>query len=50
MVSQMRAVLDKYQANGGRYEEVVIADSGHSPLIEKPDEFRQALLTFLQGV
>jgi pimeloyl-ACP methyl ester carboxylesterase len=50
MVSQMRAVLDKYQANGGQYQEVVIADSGHSPLIEKPKEFREALVTFLQSV
>lgn len=50
MVSQMRAVLDKYAANGGAYQEVVIADCGHSPLIEKPDQFRQALLAFLQGV
>ncbi|MGD8806855.1 MAG: alpha/beta hydrolase, partial [Chloroflexota bacterium] len=50
MVSQMRTVLDKYQANGGRYQEVVIADAGHSPLIEKPEEFRKALLAFLQGV
>ena len=49
MVSQMRAVLDKYQANRGQYKEVVIADAGHSPLIEKPEEFRRALLAFLQG-
>lgn len=50
MVSQMRAVLDKYQANGGQYQEVVIADCGHSPLIEKPEEFRKALVTFLQSI
>jgi pimeloyl-ACP methyl ester carboxylesterase len=50
MVSQMRAVLEKYKANGGKYKEVVIADSGHSPLIEKPEEFREALLAFLQSV
>jgi pimeloyl-ACP methyl ester carboxylesterase len=50
MVSQMRAVLEQYQANGGRYEELVIADSGHSPLIEKPEQFRQALLAFLSTV
>ena len=50
MVSQMRTVLDKYQANGGYYQEVVIADSGHSPLIEKPEEFRHALVTFLAAV
>ena len=50
MVSQMRAVLDEYRANGGQYEEVVITDSGHSPLIEKPEEFRQTLLDFFQGI
>lgn len=39
MVSQTRAVLDKYAAAGGSYEEVVIHDAGHIPFIEKPDEF-----------
>lgn len=48
MVSQTRAVLDRYRANGGSYREVVIADAGHSPHIEKPEEFTKALLTFLE--
>ena len=48
MVSQMRAVLEKYKANGGSYTEVVIADSGHSPNIEKQAEFLAALLAFLK--
>jgi pimeloyl-ACP methyl ester carboxylesterase len=48
MVSQMRAVLEKYAANGGRYEEVVIADAGHSPHVEKPDHFLSTLLEFLR--
>jgi pimeloyl-ACP methyl ester carboxylesterase len=39
MVSQTRAVLDQYQAVGGTYREVVMEDTGHSPYIEKPDEF-----------
>ena len=47
MVSQMRALLDRYAANGGRYQEVVIADAGHSPFIERPDEFRRAFFAFL---
>jgi pimeloyl-ACP methyl ester carboxylesterase len=42
MVSQMRAVLDAYQANGGSYQEVVIADAAHSPHLEKPGEFNAA--------
>jgi pimeloyl-ACP methyl ester carboxylesterase len=39
MVSQTRAVLDKYAAAGGTYREVVIQDTGHTPYIEKPGEF-----------
>ena len=39
MVSQTRHVLDQYQANGGSYEEVVMAETGHTPYIEKPEEF-----------
>lgn len=49
MIAQTRAVLDRYQANGGVYQEVVIADAGHSPHIEKPEVFVQALLNFLAG-
>jgi pimeloyl-ACP methyl ester carboxylesterase len=48
-VSQTRAVLDRYQANGGAYQEVVIADAGHSPHIEKPSAFMEALVGFLAG-
>jgi len=47
MVSQTRAVLDRYAANGGVYREVVITDAGYSPHIEKPEAFRQALIEFL---
>jgi len=41
MVSQTRAVLDKYSAAGGSYEEVVIENAGHLPFIEKPEEFNE---------
>lgn len=47
MVSQMRAVLEQYKAAGGRYDEVVVAECGHSPHIEKPEEFRSAFFSFL---
>lgn len=47
MVSQMRAVLEQYKAAGGQYEEVVVADCGHSPHIEKPDVFRSSFFAFL---
>jgi pimeloyl-ACP methyl ester carboxylesterase len=43
MVGQTRYVLDQYKANGGSYEEVVIADAGHSPYIEHPDEIMALL-------
>jgi pimeloyl-ACP methyl ester carboxylesterase len=49
MVGQTRAVLGKYQANGGAFREVVIEDAGHSPYIEKPAEFRAELIPFLEG-
>ncbi len=47
MVSQMRAVLDAYAAGGGRCEEQVLPDCGHSPPIEKPEDFRRAVLGFV---
>lgn len=48
-VGQMRAVLDKYQANGGKYHEEVLADCGHSPHLEKADEVTKMLLAFFQA-
>lgn len=39
MLAQTRATLDRYEAEGGSYREVVIADSGHVAFIEKPREF-----------
>lgn len=39
MVRQTRHMLEQYQAKGGSFEEVVIAETGHSPYIEKPEEF-----------
>lgn len=49
MVSQTRAVLEKYKANGGRYREQVIAEAGHTPFIEKPEEFRALLMEHLRS-
>jgi pimeloyl-ACP methyl ester carboxylesterase len=48
MVAQTRHVLDKYQEKGGSYYEKVIADTAHSPYIEKPDEFTSLLVAHLQ--
>lgn len=49
MLAQTRAVLEKYAASGGRYQEVVIPDAGHTPYIEKPNEFNDALLAHLKA-
>lgn len=48
MLGQMRAVLEAYRANGGNYWELAIIDSGHSPHIEKPEEFNASLLKHLR--
>ena len=42
MVGQTRNILEQYKAKGGGYEEVVIADTGHTPYVEKPEEFMAA--------
>jgi pimeloyl-ACP methyl ester carboxylesterase len=47
MVTQTRAVLDRYAAAGGAYREVVLPDVGHSPHVERPQEFVVALLEHL---
>ncbi len=39
MVSQVRAVLEQYAAEGGHFEEVLFMECGHTPYIEKPSEF-----------
>jgi pimeloyl-ACP methyl ester carboxylesterase len=48
MVGQTRAVLEKYQAQGGSFHEVVIAGTGHCPYIEKPAEFMAEFGPFVQ--
>jgi pimeloyl-ACP methyl ester carboxylesterase len=50
MLAQIRAMLDRYAANGGRYQEVVLDDCGHAPLIEKREEFVATLRPFLGAV
>jgi pimeloyl-ACP methyl ester carboxylesterase len=48
MVTQTRAVLDRYAAAGGAYREVVLPGVGHSPHVERPQEFVVALLEHLE--
>lgn len=47
MIAQIKHVLDNYAAAGGSVEEVVIADCGHTPFVEKAAEFNAALHAFL---
>lgn len=43
MLSQTRALLERYEAAGGSFREVVIEDAGHAPFLEKPEEFNRLL-------
>lgn len=47
MVGQMREVLSRYQRSGGRVEEVVMENTGHTPFMEKPDAFLSVFTEFL---
>ena len=49
MVTQTRAVLDRYAASGGAYREVVFEGVGHSPHVERPREFVVSLLEHLDA-
>ncbi len=48
MKSQVRFVLDSYKDNGGEYEEVELADCGHSPHIEKLEMVIELVDSFMQ--
>ena len=43
MIQQTRAVLDAYRAAGGQYRELAIENCGHSPHLEFPALFAEAL-------
>ena len=49
MIGQTRAVLESYASAGGAYQEVVIAETAHTPFIEKPDEFDAAFHAHLNA-
>jgi pimeloyl-ACP methyl ester carboxylesterase len=48
MKTQVRAVLERYKANGGEFQEVQLADCGHSPHIEKLGTVCQLVDSFIQ--
>lgn len=47
MLQQTRYVLEQRKKNGGTYEELVMADTGHTPFIEKPELFISHVRRFL---
>jgi pimeloyl-ACP methyl ester carboxylesterase len=49
MKTQVRTVLEKYKANGGEYQEVQLADCGHSPHVEKQAEVLQIFSSFVDA-
>jgi pimeloyl-ACP methyl ester carboxylesterase len=48
MIAQTRAVLTRYRDAGGRFTELALDDCGHSPHLEHPDAFRDALLAHVE--
>jgi pimeloyl-ACP methyl ester carboxylesterase len=49
MVAQTRAVLERYQANGGAYQELVFEGCAHASHLEAPEKFAQALKGFINA-
>lgn len=49
MIQQTRAVLERYAARGGLYQEVVFDGCAHSPHVERQNEFVKSLLAHLGG-
>ncbi len=47
MIAQIKQVLGEYAAAGGAVSEVMLADCGHTPFVEKAAEFNAALHAFL---
>jgi pimeloyl-ACP methyl ester carboxylesterase len=47
MVSQTRAVLERYADEGGSFQEHVIQDTAHGPHIEEPEAFNRLFHAFL---
>jgi len=48
MVTQTRAVFESYASAGGTYREVTLENCGHSPHLECPSEFDEALLAHIR--
>jgi pimeloyl-ACP methyl ester carboxylesterase len=48
MIAQTRAVLEAYQTAGGTFREVALENCGHSPQLEHPGAFDDALLAHIR--
>jgi pimeloyl-ACP methyl ester carboxylesterase len=48
MKTQVRTVLERYNANGGEYQEIQLAECGHSPHIEKLGTVCELVDSFIQ--
>lgn len=49
MIAQTRTVLEQYKAAGGSYTEVVFEECGHTPYIEKFDDFNKVFHQFISA-
>ncbi len=49
MVTQTRAVFESYAAAGGTFQELVLENCGHSPHLEYPEAFRDALVATVEA-
>jgi pimeloyl-ACP methyl ester carboxylesterase len=49
MVTQLRAMLARAVAGGGNVTEEVFTDCGHSPHLERPEQFRELLARFVNA-
>jgi pimeloyl-ACP methyl ester carboxylesterase len=47
MILQTRKLFERYAANGGHFREEVLPDTGHSPHVEKPQQFERLVFPFL---
>jgi hypothetical protein len=50
MVTQIRAVLERYRAAGGRVEIEIFEGSGHCPAIDAAQRCRERFFGFLASV
>ncbi|MGB9786328.1 MAG: alpha/beta fold hydrolase [Infirmifilum sp.] len=47
MFSQIKAFLEEYTERGGSFEQKIIQGAGHTPFVEKEEEFLEILMSFI---